>query len=380
MSAKRQHIIKNLLFGFVVLMISLPALQHYFKFATVKELSGAVVPKEYKDISWHTWQYGYYQESTEKYLNSNFGFRADFIRINNQKHYWLYNHAKANGVVIGKESYLYEKNYIKAHYGLDFIGADEIAQKTRKLKFIQEKLKESGTDLYVVFAPGKGSYCSEFIPDEWKEKKQSSTNYKGYLSAFDYAGVNYLDFKSWFLGMKETTKYPLFGKAGIHWSKYGEMLVVDSLLSKVGEIRSAEMPKVVIDEFIVQEENKDGDYDIGDGMNLFFDLPTFPMAYPKFHIEADASLKQQKVLFVADSYYWGMFNYGFSRDLFGDGRFWYYNKAIYPDSYDSPITVQDIDIKAKAEENDVIIILSTDANLYKFAFGFIDQLYEAYQQ
>jgi len=48
MSAKRQHIIKNLLFGFVVLMISLPALQHYFKFATVKELSGAVVPKEYK--------------------------------------------------------------------------------------------------------------------------------------------------------------------------------------------------------------------------------------------------------------------------------------------------------------------------------------------
>jgi len=155
---------------------------------------------------------------------------------------------------------------------------------------------------------------------------------------------------------------------------------VDSLLSKVGEIRSAEMPKVVIDEFIVQEENKDGDYDIGDGMNLFFDLPTFPMAYPKFHIEADASLKQQKVLFVADSYYWGMFNYGFSRDLFGDGRFWYYNKAIYPDSYDSPITVQDIDIKAKAEENDVIIILSTDANLYKFAFGFIDQLYEAYQQ
>jgi hypothetical protein len=74
-----------------------------------------------------------------------------------------------------------------------------------------------------------------------------------------------------------------------------------------------------------------------------------------------------------------MFNYGFSRDLFGDGEFWYYNKQIYPDSYTTPLEVKDIDIRAKAEENDVIILLSTDANLYKFAFGFIDQLYEAYK-
>lgn len=381
MSDKRKHIIKRLLFGFIVLVISLPALQHYFQFATVRELNGAVVAKEYKDISWHTWRWGRYQTSTEKYLNDNFGFRSDFIRINNQKHYWLYNRARANGVVIGKESYLYEKNYIKAHLGIDWIGEAEIREKTRKLKFIQEKLKQSGTDLYVVLAPGKGSYCSEFIPDDWIEqgKKNAPTNYKQYKTEFNKAGVNYLDFKSWFLKMKKDTPYPLFGKAGIHWSKYGEFLAVDSLLSKIGEIRSAEMPKLILDEVVVEEKNKDGDYDIGDGMNLYFDLPTFPMGYPKFHIESDTSIAQQKVLFVADSYYWGMFNYGFSRDLFDDGRFWYYNKSIFPDSYDKPITVQEIDIKEKAEENDVIIILSTDANLYKFAFGFIDELYEAYQ-
>ena len=73
-----------------------------------------------------------------------------------------------------------------------------------------------------------------------------------------------------------------------------------------------------------------------------------------------------------------MFNYGFSRDLFGDGEFWYYNKLIYPDSYITPLEVSTINIKEKAEENDVIILLSTDANLYKFAFGFIEELYEAY--
>lgn len=379
MSEKRQHIIKSALFGLIVLMISLPALQHYFKFATVKELNGVVVKPEYKRISWNTWCDGFYQENAEHYLNNHYGFRDEFIRINNQKHYWLYNNARANGVVIGKESYLYEKNYIKAHYGIDFIGEKEINDKAEKLKFIQAKLKETGTDLYVVFAPGKGSYCSEYIPDEWKEQRQSNTNYKSYLKAFNKKGINYLDFKSWFFEMKENTPYPLFAKAGIHWSNYGQFLAADSLLHKIGEIRSTKMPELVLDKVRVDENNGNGDYDIGAGMNLVFDLPTFPMGYPEFHIDSDTSIAQPKVLFVADSYFWGMFNLGLSRDVFGDGRFWYYNTAIYPDSYESPINVQQIDIRAKSEENDVIMILCTDANLYKFAFGFIDELYDAYQ-
>ena len=179
--------------------------------------------------------------------------------------------------------------------------------------------------------------------------------------------------------MKKSTPYPLFAKAGIHWSKYGEFLAADSLLQKISEIRNASMPNLVLDQVVVDEVNRDGDYDIGEGMNLLFDLPTFPMGYPQFHWDWDTSQTQQIVTFISDSYFWGMFNYGFSRDLFGDGEFWYYNKQIYPDSYESPIEVKDIDIRAKAEENDVIILLSTDANLYKFAFGFIDQLYKAYK-
>lgn len=379
MKAKIIHIAKYLMFFGILFVISIPALQHYYEFKEEQPLNGAITVDEYTPYSWKTWLSGEYQESTEKYINSNFGFRSDFIRINNQRHYWLYRRAKANGVVVGEESYLYENNYIKAYYGTDWIGQKAIDEKTRKLKFIQQKLKESGTDLYVLFAPGKGSYCSEFIPNVHLKKKRAHTNYSSYKGAFKKSGVNYIDFRSWFLDMKKDTPYPLFGKAGIHWSKYGEFLVADSLIQKIGEIRNAPVPDLILDKVQVEELNQLGDYDIGKGMNLLFDLPTFPMAYPHFHFEQDTSIIQQKVLFVADSYYWGMFNYGFSRDMFGDGRFWYYNKAIYPDSYEKPITVQEIDIKTKAEENDVIIILSTDANLYKFAFGFIDELYQAYQ-
>lgn len=378
MSARSQHIIKSSLFGFIIVALSIPALQHCFEFGTTRELKGVVTKTDYKSISWNTWCSGYFQENTEEFLNSNFGFRDDFIRLNNQKHYWLYNSARANGVVIGKEGYLYEKKYILSFLGLDLMESEEIDEKTRKLKYIQEKLKESGTDLYVVFAPGKGSYCSEYIPNYWKKQAKSNTNYKSFLKAFKQSGINYLDFRSWFMEMKEDAPYPLFPKAGIHWSIYGQYLAADSLLKKVGEIRSIEVPRLILDKVNVEEKNRDGDFDIGEGMNLFYDPPSFPMGYPVFHIEKDPAIQQPKVLFIADSYFWGIYNLGLVRDVFGDGGFWYYNKTIYPDSYKKEITVQQIDIKAKSEINDVIIILCTESNLPQFAFGFIDELYNAY--
>ena len=102
------------------------------------------------------------------------------------------------------------------------------------------------------------------------------------------------------------------------------------------------------------------------------------MAYPIFQIIKNNNPLEVKVLTVSDSYYWGMFNWGLSKDVFGNGQFWYYNQQIYPDSYDNPLNVSDVDIISEVEKNNVIIMISTDANLYKFPFGFIDQLYNAY--
>jgi len=178
--------------------------------------------------------------------------------------------------------------------------------------------------------------------------------------------------------MKACTPYPLYPKGGIHWSKYGEILAADSMIHKIEEISHLDLPDLVIEGFEKSSINKDGDYDIGEGMNLLFNTPTYEMAYPKFHIE-HMEKNKHKVLFVADSYYWGMFNNGFSRDLFGQSQFWFYNNEIYPDSYEKRALVENIDIQKEVEKNDCIVLMSTDANLYKFAFGFIDKLYDAYK-
>lgn len=364
------------MFGILLLLMSLPMIQHFTQFANEKGLKGAVINSSYDTLTVKNWLTQDYQKNTAKYVNDNVGFRPDFVRINNQIDFSLYRKANAKGVIIGKEWYLYEYNYIRAYLGQDFVGDSIIEEKTRRLKFIQDTLKKQGKELLVVFAIGKGSYLPEFFPDSIQMTK-TRTNYEAYIENFENSGIQFIDFQRWFLDKKDTTKYPIYGKGGIHWSKYAEILAADSILKKMKSMSNLSFPDLIIDGFDVETKNKNGDYDIGEGLNILGQAETFPMAYPRFRIENPENNKS-KTLFVADSYYWGMFNYGFSKNLFNDGQFWFYNQAIYPDSFEEPLYVNDINVQKEVEKNDIIILLSTDANLYKFAFGFIDELYESY--
>jgi hypothetical protein len=100
-----------------------------------------------------------------------------------------------------------------------------------------------------------------------------------------------------------------------------------------------------------------------------FQTATFPMAYPIFEIKYPER-NIHKTTFIADSYYWGSFNLGFSQSLFSNGKFWFYNNEVYPDHYKKPTLAADIDFKKEIAENEVIVLLSTDANLSRFPFGF----------
>ncbi len=376
---EKQAKIKNCLFAGILLLLFLPMLQDKLNIFDLKPLQGAVETVEKPNFHYSEWKMGNYQKQYEDYLNHNFGFRSTLIRLNNQQAYTFYKEAKANGVIIGKENYLFEKNYLKAYLGTDYIGEKAIREQVTKLRQLQDTLKKLNKDILMVFAPGKGSFFPEYLPDYCKGQQREHTNYKSYIAQMQSQAIHYLDFNRWFIEMKPKAKHPLYGKAGIHWSKYGEFLAADSLIEVIGNMRKTQMTKPVLDKLEVKAVNEQGDYDIGEGMNLLFPLETYPMAYPVWHLEKPKqTAKQPKVLFVADSYYWGMFNAGFSRDIFDNGQFWFYNQEIYPDSYESPKKVADIDIQQEVEKQDVIVLMCTDANLYKFAFGFIDQLHAKY--
>jgi hypothetical protein len=368
MENRKTDRIKKIMFYTLTLGMCVPLIQFFTHFSNEKALKGAIVESKMPGFTMDSLQSGFFQEDYEKYFNEKFGFRSSFIRLNNQLKYWIYQKVQANGVVIGKNGYLYEYNYIKSYYGLDYIGKDSIEKNVVRLKYVQTKLKEMNKTLIIVLAPGKGSFFPEYFPDSCRRKK-GRTNYDDYRGLMNAYAMNVVDMKDWFLKIKPTSKHPLFPQSGIHWSKYGEVIAMDSLLQFIERKSGLQYPAVKITSVEMSVKNKDRDYDIGEGLNLIFQTATYPMAYPTFEIK-NPEQNKHKTMVIADSYYWGMFNAGFSSSLFNNGKFWFYNQEVYPDHYDKPTIASNIDFKKEIAENEVIILLSTDANLYRFPFGF----------
>lgn len=356
----------------------LPFVQSVYPFKEVKSLNGWYEKYNLPEFEINNWISGNFQHDFDKYIQQNFGFRSWLVKLYNEFYFQLFRETKAKNVIIGKEDVLYEKQYLDALYGLDFIGQDSIKLRVDAIERISDVLKNNGVQLVVVLAPGKASFYPEFVPDSYSVLNKKVTNYETYKKELIKSKVNFIDFNQWFRKMKDTSSFRLYPKTGVHWSKYAELIVTDTLIKYLEKTTSKQFPRLLINEIEKSKGMRDSDDDIEKSMNLFYDIPDFEMTYASYKIQKDSTIEYPKVLVVSDSYYWGIFNYGFSRDLFSNGQFWFYNNQIYPDSYDEPLFVQDINYREELNSNDVVILLSTDANLYKFPFGFIEDFNNKY--
>jgi hypothetical protein len=367
--------LRKLLLFAVLLLLFIPLIQNKFEVIKLKPLNGAIVAPQKTYIKVKDWLSGDYQKNTEKYLNETFGFRNTFIRLNNQIAFNLFKKAKANGVIIGKENYLYEENYIKAYTGTDFIGEDSIADRMLKIKFIQDTLKSMNKSIFLVFAAGKASFYPEYIPDKYLLKK-GPTNYDTYLKYARKLKINHIDFNKYFVDHKHNSKYLLYPTYGIHWSYYGMSIAADSIIHYVEKLRNTEMNHMECKGYTM-DQAKATDYDIGDGMNLLFKLDGPMMAYPELHFGDDSLKSKPSFLVISDSFYWEMYNYGIS-SAFSNSNFWYYNKQIYPDSFEKEKLASQIDLKEEIKNHDVIMIMATEATLPKLGWDFVENVYKLY--
>ncbi|MCD6354394.1 MAG: hypothetical protein J7L95_02490, partial [Prolixibacteraceae bacterium] len=197
-----------------------------------------------------------------------------------------------------------------------------------------------------------------------------TTNYFYYSYFLNKYGVNNINFNRWFLQIKDTSKYILYPKYGIHWSFYGMLLATDSLIKKIEKLRHEDLPDLRIGDYRVTRKLERMDYDIADGMNLLFQLPSEPMCYPETEWESAAGKKQPGTIVVGDSFYWSMFQLGIWAKSFSPGGFWFYNRQVYPESFEEPLKVKEVNMTEAIDSNDLFILLVTEANLPKFPWGF----------
>ncbi|MDY0280859.1 MAG: hypothetical protein RBR35_09895, partial [Salinivirgaceae bacterium] len=190
---------KYLLYSLFLALVSFPFVQMLLPIVHVKPLKGAVVNAEMPSFNISSWFNGEYQDEFEKYVNDHIGFRPWFVKVHNQIQFSLFKEATASGVIRGKDDYLYELNYIKAYNGDDFIGSQEIIEKVKNIKWLQDKLSELNKTLLIFIAPGKGCFYPEYFPDKFIKPVTDSTNYKQYIKQLKKYQVNHIDMNSWFI-------------------------------------------------------------------------------------------------------------------------------------------------------------------------------------
>jgi len=366
----------NTIFIFFLLILLLPLSQQISRFPKVAGLKGYFVKERKPVYSTINFKNGAFQDSLTRYVENNIGYRSDLVRINNTLDFRLFNVIHAHDVIFGKKDYLFEIGYIDSALGHDFLGEEEICEKVKKAKYIQDCFRKMDKSLVIIVAPGKGAYHKELIPDEYFNNHDTITNYEVFIDKADQIGLSLLDFHGWFLSMKDTTSYPLYPPYGIHWSQYGMIRCFDSLvdyLSKNGNYHLRDF-----DWYDVSLEKKydKSDYDLGRALNIFGQIKGESLGYPKVKYGSKEGCDQPSLIAISDSYFWSWYSKGYISEYFTKGNFLYYYNELYGKGLNKPLIVEDLDRISLVLEHDITLVMATEGNLKIFAYGFIDEMYD----
>lgn len=362
---------KRILYILFLVLLFIPLFQKWIMLIPEKPLYGAFAVTEKPELSASNWFNGFFQSAYEKHFNEKLGFHASFVRLRNTFLYDLFGETNAH-VVFGKENYLYEQDYIDAHYGTDYVGLDSLRRTAEAVCQLRDTLAAHGKAFVIFLAPSKADFFPEHLPDSSKKAETDSTNYKQLSRLLKQRGIPVIDYNYYYMSCKATSPYPLYSKYGIHWSYYGSMQATDSLMHYIADARNTEMPRVVTDNFKVQNKPDHSDYDLGNLLNLSHRLKGYPLCYPQWHWQQpEDTVKMPCLLTISDSYYWEMYFYG---------RFWYYNTTAYPESFDKETSVSSFNLKEEIEKADVVIIMSTTPGLKTFSWGFVQNALNAYRK
>lgn len=367
---------KKIIACIVIILMAGPALQHSFHFISSKGLNGYTGASSRVILSDSTWLSGKYQDWRTVWANDSIGFKSDFVRLYNQIDFSVFGIPHAHKIILGKDDHLFGEQYINAYLGRDYIGTGYITYYVNQIKTVQDWLeKKKQIHLVVLFTPSKGWYYADKIPQRFLDKKKNLTNLDWYVYRCKESGVNYIDMNSWFLKAKDSAKYILYPKTGIHWSTYGAVMAADSLRKYLERKFGMKVPKLCIDSIPLCAKARNDDNDIEKSMNLIWSMNYPPLAYPVYHSTHDSLNPKPRALFVGDSFYWQWYYPGIIANYFSNTDFWYYNKDVYPETFNSYKSTSDLNYMDAVLSQNVIVLIQTNAAYGNVGYGFIQEVY-----
>ena len=365
-----KKILYIVLFILAVAALLLPMAQQHYNLFKMKKLNGVTVETKQPVLSLKTFMSGEYQRQEDKYLAEHIGFRELFIRCYNQLTWSLFRKTQNKTLFINHDNWIFNDFTIKHHYGqsmYDFRNSNEAMLEKMQadaimLCLLQKVLQEYGITFFVCLAPGKDMVCEEYLPeiDEFT-RAPGIRAIDFYPPVFDSLDINYIDFQSYYMSIKDTVSYPLYLKSSSHWSNQASVFAADTLFRYMEALGGFNMHNFSVGEEYVDKTHFP-DSDLEDIMNLMWPIGSGKNHYNRIIVDNDTTAVKPKWFSVGDSYY-KEFTYNFSLDMFFETHhYWYYNKTVFDDPIHND--VKDVDIIKELLSSDIVMVIYSPSNLF----------------
>lgn len=378
-----------------VLVLFLPFLQHNYDIFPTVALGG--VEEGPPEISWSVkgWLDGSFQKAFSKRRESRLGLRSYLVKTFNQIHYSFFKRVVSSSgtrVVIGKENWLFEKQYIEKINTPSWDQGYWMEVQANSLRILQETLAESGTAFVFVLAPSKADVYREYVPEKLINDPLpdgQKTDYQYLQAALKKYSVNFVDCHTLFMEEKQKKEYQLYPPSGTHWNKYGAYLVWKNIQQLVGNQLRVPLRGLDIDR-VETRPSEPEEADLAVLLNLWRSSLTDPVTdYPVFEKQQQTKHEKPSVLAVGDSYLFTLLDIARQANLATEVDAWYYFNTHFKYSVkgghlqhlsaatSSPLDINNIDWQKEMFDKDLVILIETQQWLPDIGFGFLPGALEA---
>ena len=359
----------------------LPVMQKHFHSLQAPVLVG-VFDQTKKPTFWpNKWLSGEYQSAQEKFLKDKNPILKFSIRAIAQWDYEVFGDIMHEDALFGsgEKLNLFTETNCKSAVGIDYLGKHWLEERIKKLSFIIRFFEKEDIPFLVLTPPTKATVFPELMPEFYRDYPVDSTNYETAISLYKDYDIPYIDF-SHFIDLKKNAPYDLYAQAGIHWTNYGSTIAVDTIIKYIEKRLDISMVRLSYDVVEMTPARVNFDNEIAAGANFFQPLPLDDMPYPIIDFVQTENTECPNILSVGDSFYLLIYKYGIPQQIFSDdSRFWYYGFNIMPEQFVDGKKIFSVhqDVMEEIRKRDLVILTIYENNLERFAFDFVDRVYEA---
>ena len=165
------------------------------------------------------------------YFQEHFAFRNELVTGNALLHGRFLETSTADGVIQGKNGWLYYKDSLDDYLGQDLLSDRSLFNIAHMLSMTQQALGEKGVNFLFTIAPNKNSLYGDNMPYYDKLKVSDQTNRENLEGWLKTEKVAYADLYQALMEEDEV----LYHARDSHWNNKGAALAADVLMDALGK-------------------------------------------------------------------------------------------------------------------------------------------------